>query len=112
MDQPRFRLCPSGGRVYDGVLCIMPQKRNPDMAELLRGKTGRVFGDLLALLTLLKGAPWPTIGIFRKTNRSIRRGGNPEGVFGCDDSDGGISKNETSQRNPGTPVGWGFCWPL
>lgn len=36
---------------------IMPQKRNPDMAELLRGKTGRVFGDLMALLTVLKGTP-------------------------------------------------------
>ncbi|MBL8023142.1 MAG: argininosuccinate lyase [Elusimicrobia bacterium] len=36
---------------------IMPQKRNPDMAELLRGKTGRVFGDLTALLTLIKGTP-------------------------------------------------------
>jgi argininosuccinate lyase len=36
---------------------IMPQKRNPDMAELIRGKAGRVFGDLMALLTLLKGQP-------------------------------------------------------
>ena len=36
---------------------IMPQKRNPDMAELVRGKTGRVYGDLLALLTTLKGLP-------------------------------------------------------
>ncbi|HMX93950.1 MAG TPA: argininosuccinate lyase [Elusimicrobiota bacterium] len=36
---------------------IMPQKRNPDMAELLRGKTGRVVGSLNALLTLLKGTP-------------------------------------------------------
>lgn len=36
---------------------IMPQKRNPDMAELLRGKTGRVFGDLMALLTIMKGTP-------------------------------------------------------
>ncbi len=36
---------------------IMPQKKNPDMAELVRGKTGRVFGDLLALLTTLKGLP-------------------------------------------------------
>lgn len=36
---------------------IMPQKRNPDMAELLRGKTGRVYGSLVALLTLLKGTP-------------------------------------------------------
>ena len=36
---------------------IMPQKKNPDMAELIRGKTGRVYGDLLALLTTLKGLP-------------------------------------------------------
>ena len=36
---------------------IMPQKRNADMAELVRGKTGRVYGDLMALLTTLKGLP-------------------------------------------------------
>lgn len=36
---------------------IMPQKKNSDMAELVRGKTGRVYGDLIALLTLLKGLP-------------------------------------------------------
>ena len=36
---------------------IMPQKRNPDFAELARGKTGRVYGSLMALLTLLKGLP-------------------------------------------------------
>jgi len=36
---------------------IMPQKKNPDVAELVRGKTGRVYGDLTALLTLLKGLP-------------------------------------------------------
>ena len=36
---------------------IMPQKKNPDMAELVRGKTGRVYGDLMALLTTLKGLP-------------------------------------------------------
>ena len=36
---------------------IMPQKKNPDMAELVRGKTGRVFGDLMSLLTTLKGLP-------------------------------------------------------
>jgi argininosuccinate lyase len=35
----------------------MPQKKNPDIAELTRGKTGRVFGNLVALLTLLKGLP-------------------------------------------------------
>lgn len=36
---------------------IMPQKKNSDMAELVRGKTGRVYGDLLAMLTMLKGLP-------------------------------------------------------
>ena len=36
---------------------IMPQKKNPDMAELCRGKTGRVYGDLMGLLTTLKGLP-------------------------------------------------------
>ena len=36
---------------------IMPQKKNPDMAELVRGKCGRVYGDLMALLTTMKGLP-------------------------------------------------------
>lgn len=36
---------------------IMPQKKNPDIPELVRGKTGRVYGDLVALLTVLKGLP-------------------------------------------------------
>lgn len=36
---------------------IMPQKKNPDIAELVRGKTGRVYGDLMTLLTVMKGLP-------------------------------------------------------
>ncbi|MFZ2646357.1 MAG: argininosuccinate lyase, partial [Trichococcus flocculiformis] len=36
---------------------IMPQKKNPDIADLLRGKSGRVFGDLMGVLTLMKGLP-------------------------------------------------------
>lgn len=36
---------------------IMPQKKNPDMAELIRGKTGRVYGNLMSLLTMMKGLP-------------------------------------------------------
>ena len=36
---------------------IMPQKKNPDVAELVRGKTGRVYGDLMSLLTAMKGLP-------------------------------------------------------
>ena len=35
----------------------MPQKKNPDIAELVRGKSGRVFGDLMGLLTMMKGLP-------------------------------------------------------
>ena len=35
----------------------MPQKKNPDITELIRGKTGRVYGDLMALLTMMKGLP-------------------------------------------------------
>ena len=36
---------------------IMPQKKNPDFAELIRGRTGRVYGNLIALLTMVKGLP-------------------------------------------------------
>ena len=36
---------------------IMPQKRNPDCAEVVRGKTGRVYGDVMALLTIMKSLP-------------------------------------------------------
>ena len=43
--------------LYTTGSSIMPQKKNPDMAELVRGKTGRVYGDLFTLLTVLKGLP-------------------------------------------------------
>ncbi len=42
---------------YSTGSSIMPQKKNPDMAELIRGKTGRVYGDLISLLTIIKGLP-------------------------------------------------------
>jgi argininosuccinate lyase len=42
---------------YTSGSSIMPQKRNPDVAEVVRGKTGRVYGDLMALLTIMKGLP-------------------------------------------------------
>ncbi len=42
---------------YSTGSSIMPQKKNPDVAELIRGKTGRVYGDLTALLTVMKGLP-------------------------------------------------------
>ncbi len=42
---------------YSTGSSIMPQKKNPDMAELIRGKTGRVYGDLISLLTIMKGLP-------------------------------------------------------
>ena len=39
---------------------IMPEKKNPDIAELIRGKSGRVFGDLMGLLTMMKDCHWHT----------------------------------------------------
>ena len=42
---------------YSTGSSIMPQKKNPDICELIRGKTGRVYGDLITLLTMLKGLP-------------------------------------------------------
>lgn len=42
---------------YSTGSSIMPQKKNPDMAELIRGKTGRVYGNLMGLLTVMKGLP-------------------------------------------------------
>ena len=45
------------GNAYSTGSSIMPQKKNPDIAELVRGKTGRAYGDLITLLTLMKGIP-------------------------------------------------------
>ncbi len=42
---------------YSTGSSIMPQKKNPDVAEIVRGKTGRIYGNLMALLTVLKGVP-------------------------------------------------------
>ncbi len=56
---------------------IMPQKKNPDMAELIRGKTGRVYGSLTTLLTVLKGLPLAY-------NKDMQE--DKEAVFDCVDS--------------------------
>lgn len=53
---PRFGFIDIADRFCTGS-SIMPQKKNPDVAELIRGKTGRVNGHLVALLTLMKGQP-------------------------------------------------------
>ena len=53
---PRFGFVTIADRFCTGS-SIMPQKRNPDVPELARGKTGRVYGHLMALLTLMKGQP-------------------------------------------------------
>lgn len=50
---------------------IMPQKKNPDMAELLRGKTGRVYGDLMQLLTVMKGTPLAYNKDFQEDKESL-----------------------------------------
>lgn len=56
---------------------IMPQKKNPDMAELVRGKTGRVYGHLMGLLTTLKGLPLAY-------NKDMQE--DKEGIFDCVDT--------------------------
>ena len=53
---PRFGFVRIADRFCTGS-SIMPQKKNPDVPELMRGKTGRVYGSLMALLTLVKGQP-------------------------------------------------------
>jgi argininosuccinate lyase len=53
---PRFGFIDLADRFCTGS-SIMPQKKNPDVPELVRGKTGRVFGHLMGLLTLMKGQP-------------------------------------------------------
>jgi argininosuccinate lyase len=53
---PRFGFVEIADRFCTGS-SIMPQKKNPDVPELMRGKTGRVYGSLFALLTLVKGQP-------------------------------------------------------
>ena len=55
-NSPEFGWVEMGDNVTTGS-SIMPQKKNPDVAELVRGKTGRVYGDLLSLLTVMKGLP-------------------------------------------------------
>lgn len=50
---------------------IMPQKKNPDMAELLRGKVGRVYGDLMQLLTVMKGTPLAYNKDFQEDKESL-----------------------------------------
>ena len=53
---PEFGWVTMGDSVTTGS-SIMPQKKNPDVSELIRGKTGRTFGNLMSLLTILKGLP-------------------------------------------------------
>ena len=55
-NSPEFGWVEMGDNVTTGS-SIMPQKKNPDVAELVRGKTGRVYGDLFSLLTVMKGLP-------------------------------------------------------
>ena len=50
---------------------IMPQKKNPDMAELLRGKTGRIYGNLIQLLTVMKGTPLAYNKDFQEDKESL-----------------------------------------
>ncbi len=62
---------------YSTGSSIMPQKKNPDIAELVRGKTGRVYGNLVTLLTMLKGLPLAY-------NKDMQE--DKEAVFDCIDT--------------------------
>ena len=53
---------------------MMPNKRNPDPAELVRGRTARVIGHLVAVLALLKGLPAATSATSRRTSRRCSTG--------------------------------------
>ena len=53
---PQFGFITLSDRFSTGS-SIMPQKKNPDIAELIRGKTGRIFGNLMGILTVMKGLP-------------------------------------------------------
>lgn len=86
--------------VFSDAFCtgssLMPQKKNPDIAELSRGKTGRVYGDLMALLTLCKGLPLTY-------NRDLQE--DKESIFDAIDTVHGIlsvypSMIETMQFRP------------
>jgi len=56
VDQRRVRIRGDPDEFSTGS-SMMPQKKNPDLLELIRGKTGRLVGDLVAMLTILKGLP-------------------------------------------------------
>lgn len=73
---PRYGFIRIADRFCTGS-SIMPQKRNPDVAELVRGKTGRVNGSLIALLTLMKGQPLA----YNKDNQEDK-----EPLFDCVDT--------------------------
>ena len=47
---------------------IMPQKKNPDLLEYLRGKSGYIYGNLFSMLTILKGLPFLILKIFKMIN--------------------------------------------
>jgi argininosuccinate lyase len=86
---------------------IMPQKKNPDVAELVRGKTGRVYGRLVALLTTMKALPL-------SYNRDLQE--DKEGLFDCVDtllsslevSAGMIETMRIKKENTGKAAGQGY----
>jgi argininosuccinate lyase len=86
---------------------IMPQKKNPDVAELIRGKSGRVFGDLMGLLTVMKGLPLAY-------NKDMQE--DKEAVFDAIDTvkmclvplDGMISTMRIQKGNMAEAAGGGF----
>ena len=76
MDAQRNSARSSSDDAFVDRSSIMPQKKNPDIAELARGKSGRLIGNLTGLLATLKGRRWPTTGTCRRTRSRFRLGGH------------------------------------
>ena len=81
------------GDAYTTGSSLMPQKKNPDICELTRGKTGRVVGNLVSLLTTLKGLP-----LIRR-RRGLRPGSRSARSVAAG----------SGPRARGPPRGWGRC---
>ena len=74
----------------------MPQKKNPDMAELIRGKTGRVYGNLFGLLTVMKALRWRTTKISKKTKKACLTAPKPSRKLADHD---GHDRNDEGQSS-------------
>ena len=93
----RVQLRHARRRLRDPKSSMMPQKKNPDVAELARGKAGRVVGDLVRLATVLRACRWRMTATSRRTRR---RPSTPSTR-----SSGPAGDGRDGERSPSTPTG-------